>query len=120
MREILFRGKDLQTGEWAFGDLIQFENGPVIRYGSGGEKTAFAVHPQTVGQYTGLNNQDGIKLFEGDIIQWNNKRAWIAYLPDRAAFAAMYHDLHNLIPPLDTVRYEIIGNIHDNPELMEE
>ena len=149
MREIIFRGKRLDNGEWAEGFYISHLNAChyIIPFRTGGFEAIdnsfyvhkwFKVDPSTVGQYTGLKDKHGKRIFEGDILR-------IAKIADE--LGGYYR------PPLDyTVnvvvkwdlcawmweticddkRYitfpdawrlyecEIIGNVHDNPELLKE
>lgn len=128
MREILFRGKLKTTGEWAFGNLnitikgtniITPDDTPIGKYG--------AVIPGTVGQYTGLTDKNGTKIFEGDIL-----RAEINGGPyDKFVFPVGVIAFENgcfgnkdrkRFTPLSSyasrVSFEVIGNIHDNSELL--
>lgn len=89
-REILFRGCGINTGEWYYGDLIKrkicgqekylfsiAESGPVEimqngRYRYAGESISHIVKEETVGQYTGINDIDGERIFEGDYVKWSD------------------------------------------------
>ena len=113
MREILFRGKRVDNGEWVYGTLIQ-------RNICG---DVWEVIPETGGQYTGLDDKNGVKIFEGDILK--DSLGWVCLVKwdDSNGRFLGYHKK----PRGDTyVCYvgrepaqEIIGNIHDNPKLME-
>lgn len=129
MREILFRGKVNDTKEWLMGDLIShtYEK-PNIR--PIGTLSSYIVIPETVGQYTGLTDKNGQKIFEGDIVKierglmLNGKYAYceigkVVY--EQCCFFVVFADdcrRIRLYRENDTERYEIIGNIHDNPELL--
>lgn len=133
MREILFRGKTIGNGEWVEGyyykakycrtddELCDYITVPHPKeYNE--PSSHYIVNPETVGQYTGLKDKNGTKIFEGDIV----KRFWfdimciyqidydnvLACFIGRAGmnFTAFY---------CDSEEFEVIGNIYDNPELLE-
>lgn len=125
MREILFRGKC--GNKWHYGDLYTQSNTPqIIAYNKKYDKmdTAF-VDPETVGQYTGLTDKNGVKIFEGDIVTIPDTKkmglpAPIRYDYVRATFEVSRSG-YNPLSLIDAREfYEVIGNIHDNPEILEE
>ena len=128
MREILFRGKRVDNGEWIEGDLRHWRNGTVGIH-SDDLKRTLPVLPETVGQYTGMNAKNG-RIFEGDIIKakieggnhegftWPNMRVEF----EQGAFC-LVHGEHNRLCNFNglapSVSLEVIGNIHDNTELID-
>ena len=132
MREILFRGKRLDNGEWVFGMLGQYHDGikaTIIDNHFGVfENTVelVCVAPENVGQYTGLNDKNGQRIFEGDILLLDDMKGIVNY--GTGCFCVKlpspnYLYLNN--PAIDMVLneypgLEIIGNVHDNPELLKE
>ena len=118
MREILFRGKDIK-GNWHIGLLAHIGNAWYIS-NKAGVSTAFEVIPETVGQYTGLTDKNGKKIFEGDIVrEYGGEFAQGFYEIDRKLIVEIPNTLANLILGSDCgCKYEIIGNIHDNRELL--
>ena len=115
MREILFRGKKIDGGEWIKG--FYAENG----HGSSniqpkGKFLACLVKPETVGQFTGLTDKNGKKIFEGDIVKYENKIYEIKYLEKYARFAPSNE--HSIFMVCAFNHLEVVGNIHDNPGLM--
>lgn len=129
MREILFRGKRVDNGEWIEGDLIQSRDKTYIHPKANSFRVSETglsklivlreVYPETVGQYTGLTDKNGKKIFEGDIIRSNSERGYIEYYPNDCAFEVVDdHGFYWLISEMSNI--EVIGNIHDNPELLKE
>lgn len=124
MREILFRGKNL-LGKWITGDLLQYlgcgKKHIVQQYkGAGGQE----VDPSTVGEYTGLKDENGKRIFEGDIVitkhNGQHNAYSIIYAEEFATFIGRDKDNFNFttLSCLDSSQLEVIANIHDNPELL--
>lgn len=125
MREILFRGKRTYGDEWVEGSLIRFADGCNFICVQGENMDfldKFAVVPETVGQYTGLADKNWKKIFEGDICSkfsnYAGKRFYFPIVFEQGLFYAKYSETAGM--PLCDIceKIEIIGNIHDNPELL--
>ena len=126
MREILFRGKRVDNGEWILGDLSQFPQHNVVAISEQEPYySSCAVYGDSLGQFTGMTDKYGIYIFEGDIlrlapeyddpgeetfvtVEWIDG-AWCVRQTDRPNFP-------DLFVPDDAGKFEIVGNIHDNPE----
>ena len=127
MRRIRFRGKDIQTGEWVKGDLIQrpgFYPAILTTYLRVEGKVGYtegAVNQETIGQFTGLYDKNKKEIYEGDILEVQGMRERIEVRFVRGVFAFLWDgDLDNEAP-INTPTQEwaeVIGNIHDNPELL--
>ncbi len=128
MREIVFRGKTA-NGVWVHGSLAYSDNiEPAIYFevGKGSVKTFDFVYvrPETVGQFTGLIDKNGNKIFEGDIL--SNKTAMSMYSEYGEKYTVKYcDDLGKFecdyqfgIERYLKIGCEVIGNIHDNPDLL--
>ena len=121
MREILFRGKDIDNGIFVTGYLIGNET--CKKYITLVGSYCKEVIPKTVGQYTGLTDKNGKKIFEGDIIKnqyEKNKYQYfkISYCNRTYCWLVVnkYGMLGNLYNVIGDI--EVIGNIYDNPELL--
>lgn len=113
-REIIFRGKKSGTEEWVFGSLqIYLDNVCYILNNNQWDKKTL-VQPESIGQYTGLNDKNGNKIFEGDILEygWMDRKNTLVDF-DKGMFR---HKTNALIIGHDEMT--IVGNIHDNPELL--
>ena len=129
MRTIKFRGKSIDGKEWLYGDLV-----------SSADKKRFAilvnnkesydeceVDPETIGQFTGLYDCNGNKIYEGDILKWEKDGLmYVVKFWDGMFYASVKEcndgifggfPLHALTKH-DDRKCEIVGNIYDNPELM--
>lgn len=112
MREILFRGKQRLAGGWCEGFLVK--TGDHFRISTRNDMISFGVDPETVGQFTGLTDKNGKKIFEGDILALRTRRPHIVKF-ENGGFVLT----GTAIPICHANKFEVIGNIHDNPELLE-
>ena len=165
MREILFRGKRIDNGEWVYGDFIQLHDGRkyIVNNVHGAciddkgnfinteEPFVCAVYPETVGQYTGLKDKNGVRIFEGDVGKQYFEGVGTDY-DDGCSYRYDYdgHKIGEVTfsgtganlkcysgelvvdgeiiegwkpsrrSKFAAYRCEVIGNIHDNKELLQE
>ena len=131
MREILFRGQK-QNGEWLYGDLVRYgEKILIFSENAQNSPDYYEVKPETVGQYTGLTDKNGVKIFEGDIIQDKYDESCnhvIKYFEEESCFGVLYIGLNGSLTPMSRLAKDwinefdkvVIGNIHKNPELLTE
>lgn len=121
MREILFRAKRVDNDEWAYGDLLHLPNGDVVILS---DKGYTKVKPETVGQFTGLTDKKGKKIFEGDIVKattgiegykstYHSTIQEVKYNAEMCGIA-VFLPFDNS----DMVEIEVIGNLYDNPTLL--
>lgn len=133
MREILFRGKRVDNGEWAVGDLLvnDIEGKAAIRNRSTCE--VMPVIPRTVGEYTGLKDQNCKKIFEGDIVRYRHEfwqcpmQSVVEYGVDKWNYPAFdfkdndYYEANGLqLAHEMEIELEVIGNRWDNGEFLED
>ena len=121
-RIIKFRGRRIANDEWVYGSLLRWPDGDcTILESKDGKNYVWKrkIEPNTVGQYTGLRDTDGREIYDGDIVrtsvakdaigvvEWNN---------DQASFVVHMKGRTQCYPLSKSDK--IIGNIHDNPELL--
>ncbi|MFQ7137518.1 MAG: YopX family protein [Ruminococcus sp.] len=124
MREYLFRGKMIANGNWSEGNLLVTKQGCCITPDATVLGSNVAVNPETVGQYTGMKDKNGKRIFEGDIIDFSDRSysdgyGVVRYDAEGTEFEFVYDDhyegLGRCYYPEDV---EVIGNIYDNPNLV--
>ena len=127
MREIKFRGKRLENGKWIYGDLYHAGDITCICDWSIRPNTVenFAVDPATVGQYTGLQDMNGEDIWEDDIMcipetDFNAEIVGRVLYEDGSYYIIPFNGGHlwGLYWSLRKHDAKLIGNIHDNPELL--
>ena len=126
MREILFRGKTTRTKLWVYGHYS-------TNYGTGNteirdkaECCFVEVIPETVGQYTGLTDKNGKKIFEDDIVKVTDDNGEMNVCSCGIGYVLFYDGVWYIADEVNDGLYdvskiyyiEVIGNIHDNPELL--
>lgn len=130
MREILFRGKRIDNGEWVCGYLFasDTDNSTFIVCGSWNVKIEFEVDSATIGQYTGLTDKNGTKIFDGDIVlvNWFGRSGKFvvgyeggSFFPYQIGCKFNFNSLWDVwFQNEDGTIMEVIGNTHDNPDLL--
>lgn len=137
MRTIEFRGLTKYTKEWVFGDLIHGVGAKEGRMyilpriinvayvktkAKPHEIDGYEIDPETVGQFTGLHDKNGVKIFEGDFVSADLQRHFAQIIYKNGCFmfelfdGNLYHDIFYPTDALDKTEYpygEVIGNIHE-------
>ena len=130
MREIIFRGKTIQWNEWVYGDLINYRDNDkrILEQNLGAWNILECGHeviPESVGQWTGLKDQNEIKIFEGDICSTadneDNSFSGGEIVFDEDLLAYLIYETNSGWRYLDVIKHlEVVGNIFDNKDLLEE
>ena len=127
MITIKFRGKDIETGEWIYGDLIQrlgYYPSILTTYPTDDGKVGYAeraVKEDTVGQFSTLRDKNGKEIYAGDILRAGEEKTLLEVRFLRGVFAFLWNgDLDDEFPcNAPTQEWaEVIGNIHDNPKMI--
>ena len=141
MREILYRGQTRKKGEkvrldgipvdgnWVYGGVAQFNEERAIIYQTEPEFHKFSVYADTVGQYTGLTDKNGVRVFEGDILSahfdesYPDDETLLLVGNNGYAFTLKEEDsdpemIENSDMRFFDETFVVIGNVHDNPELL--
>lgn len=125
-REILFRGRRVDGGGWVEGSLLQFDNGDcaICNPSWSDAMLKVQVDPATVGQFTGVCDILGNRVYEGDVVKidegnsfYNDYIVWEKYMG--SFYLKLEHEEFSSAMNYKTFSGEVVGNIHDNPELAE-
>lgn len=136
MREILFRGKEVESSDWYYGDIFHSSmNVDTTRIHDYINRANVEIIPDTLGQFTGLTDKNGVKIFEGDLVKgtaYSGKFVGvIVWIDEIGGFGVRYRKRQEATAwenssilkcaskgRTDEFTAEIIGNIYDNPELI--
>ena len=118
MREILFRAKRADNGEWVEGYYIVAAGMAFMSIFT--VKEPIRVNHKTIGQYTGLTDKNGKKIFEGDIVKVRRQyKSLICVVEWQICGFTIRDQKDSSYIIYDKIDIEVIGNIYDNPELLE-
>ena len=120
-REILFKAKRKDNGEWVEGDAIHEPIGMSIIHEKNGMSVRVPVDPDTLCQYTGLTDKNGKRIWENDIIELPGEDGYFVceWQEDTARFVLNGEGLTVDFDNYWSYEVEVIGNIFDNPDLLE-
>ena len=122
-REILFRGKRIDNGEWITDSETYIRDGDGI-WLSDENLNVVTVIPETVGQFTGLTDKNGVRIFEGDIVRYDVNYHDMVISYDVENWGGwLYEDMDDNMQAYSIYEFNlkdiaVIGNIHDNPDIL--
>lgn len=123
MDQILFRGKSLRVlpkeEKWVYGDLIQLQSNTAI-HSNTPMREAHNIYPQTVGQYVGIKDKKRVKMFGGDLVMFCGKLHELKWSDKYCGFRLFNHQSSTGLNVYHQSEYEVIGNVHDNTEVLQE
>jgi uncharacterized phage protein (TIGR01671 family) len=116
-KEIKFRGKRKDNNQWIYGSLLQRSGRfeilvPVLDY------DIHVIKHETVGEFTGLKDKNGVEIFEGDKIKYKNFKGYSKIVFENGAFGYYGFSCFISLSETNTDYIEVIGNVHANPELI--
>lgn len=135
LRPIRFRGFNKKRGIWLYGNYILNRGAHFIapqEFADGKTWEDYEVEEESIGQFTGLTDKNGKEIYEGDIVQWGDSEHKIKQVVEfrNGAFGYVYDTIGSFVPYAANTnfdfaalgtdkRFEVINNIHDNPDLIE-
>jgi len=135
LRKIVFRGFNKKRGIWLYGNYILNRGAHFIapqEFADGKTWEDYEVEEESIGQFTGLTDKNGKEIYEGDIVQWGDSEHKIKQVVEfrNGAFGYVYDTIGSFVPYAANTnfdfaalgtdkRFEIVNNIHDNPNLIE-
>lgn len=125
MRGVLFRGKSVDDDKWTYGYLFQCWGRCYLLWGMNGDNPIKEeAIPETVDECIGLADKNGKNIFEGDIVTYVGEVCLVKWNDDTAKFVLenenLACDFEDVWCKRFKLKIEVIGNMHDNPELLEE
>lgn len=119
MREILFRAKTVDDNCWHYGDIFHSSANPSqTRIHDYENHVNFEAIEDTLGQYTGLTDKNGVRIFEGDLIAPDSNAEPLIVKFEDGIYIAEHANHKDWLFIFEAAKWEIVGNIYDNPELV--